>query len=445
MDGGDVRGPRDPSITRSLRPLHDRRTVRDVLRFVGLAFLPGGAVLVVALMVVDSTTAATAENISGTYGLVVYGAGLALAWIFHRSRAFIALSILAWVDIAVVGEPVSDSLIVSLGTVALAMMGLLGLLRDRGVASRVGSIQLVAVWSLAALSWILFADPARASAILSRPEVAALGVSMWPGYPRATILLAVLAFLGVGYGVYRYRGPVERAFIWSLVLLLAAMHPEAGAHGSSLLLMATGLTVALGVVETSYVMAYRDDLTGLPGRRALMQHLDSMQGTYTVAMVDVDHFKKFNDKHGHDVGDQVLQMVAKRLGRTRGGAKAFRYGGEEFTILLPGRTVSDARPYLEDAREAVSHAKFTVRSWRRPRRKPDSKTRPKPKRREKHLSVTVSIGAADSVRERNPEAILKKADEALYKAKRGGRDRVRITGVPRRRRRGGSGPLGSPA
>jgi diguanylate cyclase (GGDEF)-like protein len=425
--------------------LHDRRTTREVLKFVGRALLPGGAVLAAALMVLNATPAATAKEISGTYGLVVYGAGLALAWIFHRSRAFIALSILAWVDIAVVGEPESDSLIVSLGTVTLGVVGLLGLLRDRGVASRVGSMQLVVVWSVAALSWIVFADPARANAILARPEVAALGVVTWPGYPRVTLLVASLALVAVAYGMHRYRGPMEQAFLWSLVLLLAAMRPEVGAHGSSLLLMATGLTVALGVVETSYVMAYRDDLTGLPGRRALMQHLDGMQGTYTVAMVDVDHFKQFNDKHGHDVGDQVLQMVAKRLGRTRGGAKAFRYGGEEFTILLPGRTVSDARPYLEDAREAVADATFTVRSWRRPRKKPDGRKRPKPSPREKQLSVTVSIGAADSVRERSPEAILKKADEALYKVKRAGRDRVRITGVPRRRRSGGSGPIGSTA
>ena len=77
-----------------------------------------------------------------------------------------------------------------------------------------------------------------------------------------------------------------------------------------------------------------------------MQYLDGIKGLYTIAMVDVDHFKTFNDKHGHDVGDQVLQLVASRLARSPGGGRAYRYGGEEFTLIFPGRTREQALPHL---------------------------------------------------------------------------------------------------
>lgn len=193
--------------------------------------------------------------------------------------------------------------------------------------------------------------------------------------------------------------------------------------------LAPGLTVTFAIVETSYVMAYRDELTGLPGRRALMQYLDGIQGTYTVAMVDVDHFKRFNDRYGHDVGDQVLKLVASRLDRTPGGSKAYRYGGEEFALLFPGRVEEDARPHVEDARQAVEEARFTLRSWRRPRKKPDADSkkgrRRKRRPRSRKLSVTMSIGMADTAGNGvDPETVLRRADEALYRAKRDGRNRV---------------------
>ncbi|MER3423211.1 MAG: GGDEF domain-containing protein, partial [Nitrospiraceae bacterium] len=76
---------------------------------------------------------------------------------------------------------------------------------------------------------------------------------------------------------------------------------------------AAGLVLTLAVLQTSYAMAYHDDLTGLPGRRALNETLLKLSGRYTIAMVDVDHFKTFNDQYGHDVGDQVLRMVASHV------------------------------------------------------------------------------------------------------------------------------------
>jgi GGDEF domain-containing protein len=175
-------------------------------------------------------------------------------------------------------------------------------------------------------------------------------------------------------------------------------------------------------------MAYRDGLTGLPARRALNEELLRLNGQYAIAMVDVDHFKKFNDDHGHEVGDQVLRMVAAELERVGGGGRPYRYGGEEFALLFPGKSAKEVVPHLERVRESIETARFTLRGRDRPRKRPDN---PKPRRnaKRKRVSVTVSIGAAGrSDRRSAPSEVAGFADKALYRAKKTGRNRVKVAG-----------------
>ena len=182
--------------------------------------------------------------------------------------------------------------------------------------------------------------------------------------------------------------------------------------------------LVVAAVERAYAMAYHDELTGLPARRALNEALERAGGTYTVAMVDVDHFKKFNDRHGHDVGDQVLRMVAGRLARVQGGGRAYRYGGEEFAVLFPGKSTDESAPHLEALRASVAGAAFTKRAKDRPKQKPKT-----PRARgesAKALAVTVSIGAAQARGTVAPDAVVKAADKALYRAKEAGRNRVAL-------------------
>ena len=86
-------------------------------------------------------------------------------------------------------------------------------------------------------------------------------------------------------------------------------------------------------------------------------------------MIDVDYFKKFNDTFGHKTGDQVLKMIASRLGKISGGAKTFRYGGEEFTAIFAGKAVEEAISHIEDFREAIGSTPFVVRDCKRRRKK----------------------------------------------------------------------------
>lgn len=144
---------------------------------------------------------------------------------------------------------------------------------------------------------------------------------------------------------------------------------------------------------------------------------------YAIAMIDVDHFKSFNDTYGHETGDQVLQMIASRLSEVSGGGKPFRYGGEEFAVVFPGKSVDDAYPNLETLRKRIEATPFKVRG--NDRRRDGKRPKRKTKRRnsKQQVQVTVSIGASSCDGEGRPaDQVLRDADKALYKAKNSGRN-----------------------
>jgi diguanylate cyclase (GGDEF)-like protein len=179
----------------------------------------------------------------------------------------------------------------------------------------------------------------------------------------------------------------------------------------------------LSILWTSYRMAFIDQLTGLPNRRALDETLARLSGAYTLAMVDIDHFKSFNDTYGHDAGDVVLRAVARTLRRNSGG-RTFRYGGEEFCVVYANVGSQDAAASLEHARGQVEAQRIVVTA-------PKRKARASGKRPARKtgtgdgVSVTISAGCAPrDDRRRQPDEVLKAADRALYKAKAKGRNRV---------------------
>ncbi|QXH57012.1 GGDEF domain-containing protein [Pseudomonas maumuensis] len=194
------------------------------------------------------------------------------------------------------------------------------------------------------------------------------------------------------------------------------------------------LMIAAAVSHEAYQMAFRDELTGLPGRRALNERMQRLGRNYVIAMTDVDHFKKFNDTHGHDVGDQVLRLVASRLSKVTGGGRAYRYGGEEFALVFAGKTAEECLPHLEAVREMIANYAIQLRD-QNSRPQDDSTGR---QRRgggvNTTVSVTISIGVAErQVEHRNPDEVLKSADQALYSAKGAGRNCVMTFGQQSRR------------
>jgi len=156
----------------------------------------------------------------------------------------------------------------------------------------------------------------------------------------------------------------------------------------------------------------RDHLTGLLTRAefdsALRECLSGATEDHPAGLVfvDIDHFKKINDQHGHPAGDQVLRGIAERLSSiVQGKGQAYRYGGEEFAMILPNHTPHEALSVAERARLSVDARPVSG------------------------FSVTCSLGVAIAPHHAStPEAWLKSADEAMYDAKRLGRNLVRLTG-----------------
>ena len=238
------------------------------------------------------------------------------------------------------------------------------------------------------------------------------------GFVTAVVLLA-LSFARL-YTLTNTKRAALFVSGYCLVLVLA----NANTPGTLIPFAAAGaLVLAIAGFQESWNIAYLDQLTELPGRRALEEALARLDGQYAVAMLDVDHFKKFNDTYGHDVGDQVLRMVASQLQDVGGGGKAYRYGGEEFTILFPDRTAAEAFPAVDRLRALIDGDTFEIR--RRDRRgNTDNATGTTTSTG--GISVTVSAGIAECrERGRSPMEIIKSADEALYEAKRAGRNRVK--------------------
>jgi two-component system cell cycle response regulator len=168
-------------------------------------------------------------------------------------------------------------------------------------------------------------------------------------------------------------------------------------------------------VQLSLEMAITDQLTGLHNRRYMSRHLDNLVETakksgkpIAFVIMDIDYFKAVNDTYGHDIGDEVLKEFAIRIAaNVRGIDLACRYGGEEFVVVMPDTDVSFAMQVSERLRKSIETTPFPISR--------DPKT----------LNLTISIGIAGSEGEGDSaSALLHRADQALYRAKRTGRNKV---------------------
>ena len=276
----------------------------------------------------------------------------------------------------------------------------------------------------------------------SYPQALLLWLSeiRWPALHGAWMSLIQLsypvfisAFLLLAWQYWRNPRPLHAA---QLVGLLGVfwMLPQTFILPFTLNIMCSQvmLMIAAGVAHEAYQMAFRDELTGLPGRRALNERMQRLGRNYVLAMSDVDHFKRFNDTHGHDVGDQVLRLVASKLSKVNGGGRAYRYGGEEFAVVFAGKTLDECMPHLEEIREIIASYDIKLRNPDRPHDDHQGRQR-RAGSGASSVSVTVSIGVAErQAEQRSPEEVLKSADQALYAAKGAGRNCVVAAGQNRR-------------
>jgi len=454
--------------------------------------VPGGLLLALVAALVNSSLFVQIAPSLSFYYVAVFAAGLLLAWRFNSSRVLFSLLVLLLahraVDFFSAGQIHTGpgraavalaALLVPLNFIAFAAMRERGL-TVAGIAPRFG---------LLFLESVVFA-------VLCRPENSPAD----PHHPSTTavplwILLLLPFAAAIAVFVRRFfqtRKPIEPGFVWSVAAVFLWLEFAPLGKMSDAYVATAALILGASLVETSYVLAYHDELTGIRGRRAFHESLLSLDQQYAIAIVDIDHFKTFNDTYGHDTGDQVLCMVAKRLSEVAGNGQAFRCGGEEFAIVFRNTSAKEAFEHLDSLRQIIENSTFHVRGSDRraegaaekatdratgkrsnlendlragnpDRRKSANKAlkgrgfsravkptksqaalaaaarlskqqelfaepanQPTP-RLSDHLSVTVSIGVAEpSTRYRQPEQVIQAADQALYRAKHKGRNRVEL-------------------
>lgn len=376
---------------------------------------------------------------------VLLGIGMLLGAVFAQSRISFICIFISFITCVVdysffiKGDVARGSAVVLLSSIYVpSLAALFYRLSERGLLTSHAGFRALLLLSAMMVIFLLPMVPELASSILHAKAAMFRPLSDYIRIPLVGILslLVSLPFLIIRK---QHESPFLGRLIGVAMLFVfgALNQPVTGsAHGrlgEAMLLTfmsGSGITLIWAVLESSWRSANIDELTELPGRRVLKHHLASLGPSYAIAMLDIDHFKKINDKYGHDTGDQVLRFLAAQLGRNLAG-KAYRYGGEEFVIVCERENFDQTAEALELLRRTISGRKFWIRSKTRPKKKPeDVSSYSKGKEGHGHgesITVTVSIGVAKNTGKHSatPQEVLEAADKALYRAKKEGRDRMR--------------------
>jgi diguanylate cyclase (GGDEF)-like protein len=422
-------------------------------------FVPGSMLLLTAVVLLSGGFLSISAAAVDFYYYGVFAAGILLAWRFHSSRVLFALIMLLLAHRALEFFSAGRTVSVGSGRIAFEAVAfllplnfiVLLLVRERGLAIPAITPRLVLLF-LESVFVAVLCRPGEASPAFLHPAFLNRSLFQWTKIPQLALLAFAAAFAVLLVRLLLYRKPVECGLLWSLAAIFLGLQANAVDRIAIAYWATAGLLLAASIIENTYVLAYHDELTSLPARRAFNEALLRLEAPYSIAVVDIDHFKSFNDTYGHDTGDQVLSMVAARLARVSGGGQAFRVGGEEFSILFAGKSTKEVVPHLDSLRTLIEESRFRVRNTPERRRAPrgagrrskDKKsttgrrpTWPRNLRAESAVSglcVTVSIGIAEpDAKTREVEEVIQAADKALYRAKKAGRNRVETASEPRSR------------
>lgn len=360
----------------------------------------------------------------------IFLVGAAIAWRFNRSRELFILIILTLCLASIqylpeiIGESMQMADIYAIICLVIPInIAVFSFFKERGILSLWGFIRIGFILSQLLFSYWLINSEQREFLNWINKDVLPVNLHSITSISQVSIIAFLITFIILIFRQISYKSSQDISFISVLFALFFVLHNNNNQILYPIFFATSGIILIISIIQDSYSMAFSDELTGLPSRRALKQDMMKLGMNYVIAMLDIDFFKKFNDKYGHDTGDEVLKLVASTIKDVTGGGKSFRYGGEEFTILFPGKSINDVLPHLEELREKVSKRGFTLRGKGRPKNK--SKSRPQSSKPSKQIYITVSIGVSQkSEKCKTPETVMKSADTALYRAKKKGRNCV---------------------
>ncbi len=375
------------------------------------------------------------SQLSSTYAVIlqytpwaVLVIGIILSYFFNSSRIFFILLLILMMQINIEKVPTVSNHI-QFGAIIGALYLLLPLnlmafsfFKERGIISLWGIAKIIFIGAQYLLVYAWLSTRFEKEYLLKRLTNNAILYNIFKGDSLSKILFLIF-LISLVFLVYKSKKIIDYSFTSVLVTLFISSfflyeHTKEVVY---IFFLMGGLLLNTGIIVDAYLMAYRDGLTGLPSRRALKAALMRLGNRYTVAMLDIDHFKNFNDQYGHDVGDQVLKLLATYLKGIKGGGKIYRYGGEEFTIIFPGKNKEEVIPHLEELRKKVAGRVFIIRNKKPTARRPEDNYYPITTPAKERITISIGVAQKDS-RHKNPEEVLKAADKALYISKFKGRN-----------------------
>ena len=356
---------------------------------------------------------------------------LVFGWYFSSTRMLLSLMSLTFANQALVTWPLEHDAASVSHTIFAATTFLLPLnflafsiLKEEFIGTLRGAVRLL-VFLLQPFLVLWLCDPSRQDVAMALWTAYIPGWStVWTPIPQAALLVFLISGLIHSVRFVLQRHPMDAGATWALAAIFFAYHgTQFGWHPTNFFAVA-GLILFLSLVQASYQQTYRDDLTGISGRMAYEEATAQLGRKFAIAVLAIDQLKTYAGTHGKPVVEQILKLVAPKVQAACHAGRVFRVSGEELTFLFPQHSALDALVELENIRKEIESTSLYLRDGRRVWENSRGITSPHSK--DQTLSVTVSIGVADSTGEETPRsAVIKAAYRALYEAKTGGGNAVK--------------------
>jgi diguanylate cyclase (GGDEF)-like protein len=394
-------------------------------------FIPGGllflvTVIILHLKILDKVL----PGVAIIFPFIVYGAGILLALRFKRIWLLLAIFILALANLLLQLFATDTAVSTEAGRLVFNAISLLlpfnlylfSFLKKRGAITRQSILFLGGIFLQGGgVAYIYRYQNLGASALLEYPYI---NWSLLEHIPLSQPALFIygIVFLYFLARYIRIREAIERAFFWALILTFSALIVNRIAPASSIYFATAGFILVISMIENIYLEGFRDELTDLPTSQVLMGNLSKIKTGYTVAMIEIDHFRKLKDNHGRKVSKQIIRMVSSKLASVTGGMP-FRYRDAVFLVVFPEMFVQETMSRLEKLRVTIKESAFILPKQKHSHKK--LKGLKGQKIQPDKTPLSVSIGVAERIDlDIRPQQIIKSAEEALYFARKEGRDRI---------------------
>jgi diguanylate cyclase (GGDEF)-like protein len=358
---------------------------------------------------------------------IVLAFGLIFGWYFASSRMILSLLVLALADRALVLLPAtgadqeSTSQTIVAITAFLVPLNLLAfsILKEDSLPTLRGVMRVVLVLVQPFLVlWLCLPDQSVLASSFTREYVPLL-YTKWTPIPQPALVVFAIALLMHIIRFALHRDPLEGGAIWALCAVFVAYHTSRHGWQPTNFFMAAGLILFVTLLQSFYQRTYRDELTGIPGQLAYEEAIGQLGKRFSVAVIGIDQLTQYANVHGKSVSEQILKRAAPKIQAACSDGQVFRTTGEEFTVLFPGKSATEALGTLDTVRKSVKAIDFFLRGrdrvWEKQRGAKEAGPRDRP------LSITLSIGVAEKLHDSATlTLVIKSAYRGLYEAKGSG-------------------------